>query len=184
MISSATSSELAGVESSPASSEANWYALYTCSRHEKQVARQLETRGIDHFLPLYSSVRRWKDRRVRLDLPLFPGYLFVSIPLAQRLRVLTLPGSVGLVEANGQPVPLLHDDVERVRLGLGAGVKLEPHPFLTVGRRVRIRRGPFAGAEGVLIRAKGILRVVVSFDLIKQSMALEIDACDVEPILK
>ena len=82
-----------------------WYAAYTHARHEKKVAQQLEQRGIEHFLPLYRSVRRWKDRRKELDLVLFPGYVFVRVPVSQRLRVLQLPGVSRFVTFNGH---LLH----------------------------------------------------------------------------
>jgi transcription antitermination factor NusG len=166
----------------PAPFQPGWYALYTCSRHEKQVARHLDSRQVTNLLPLYESVRRWKDRKVRLELPLFPGYLFVHIPFEQRIKVLTIPGAVSLVGANGCALPVPVEDVERLRNGMRDGVSMMPHPFLTAGRCVRIRRGPFAGGVGFLLRKKGVFRVVISFDLIKQSMALELDACDIEPI--
>src|SRR5690348_1640448 len=80
--------------------EQHWYAAYTCANHEKQVASQLDVRVVEHFLPLYGSVRRWKDRRVTLDLPLFPGYVFIRLALQDRLRVLEIPGVVRLVGFN------------------------------------------------------------------------------------
>src|SRR5579885_3530841 len=89
-------------EISPASARA-WYAAYTCSRHEKRIAQQLDERGISHFLPLYHSVRRWKDRKKELELVLFPGYVFVQLDLANRLQVLQLPGVVRFVSFNGRP---------------------------------------------------------------------------------
>jgi transcription antitermination factor NusG len=160
--------------------EARWYAAYTAARHEKRVAEQLRERGIESFLPLYSSVRRWKDRRVRLQLPLFPGYVFVHTPLAERLRVLQLPGVVRMVGFNGLPVALPDSEIEALRRGLADERRVEPHPYLTVGRKVRIKNGPLAGAEGILVRKKKSLRVVISLDLIQRSAAVEIDAGDVE----
>lgn len=164
------------------SGDAQWYALYTCSRHEKQVARNLEGQHVEHFLPLYDTVRRWKDRRMRVQLPLFPGYIFVRILLRDRLQVLKVPGAVSLVGANGHATPLPEEDVEMVRRGLAGGVGLEPHPYLKIGRRVRIRQGALAGAEGILVRKKGAMRVVISLELIRQAMSVEVDAPDVEPV--
>ncbi len=160
--------EYAGVSELPAVwAEEHWYAAYTRAQHEKHVAAELGTREVEHFLPLYSSVRRWKDRRVKLDLPLFPGYIFVRLALRERLRVLQIPSVVRLVGFNGQPTALPDTEMEIMRSGLSQSLGAEPHPFLTVGRRVRITGGPFAGLEGVLKRKKSNLRVVVSLELIQ-----------------
>lgn len=158
-----------------------WYAAQTCSRHEKRVSEYLVSRNIESFLPLYTTQRRWADRKAKVELPLFPGYLFVRIPLAERLRVLELPGVVRLVSSRGQAVPLADSEVESLRQGLLAGGLAEPHPFLKVGESVRVIAGPFAGCTGILLRKKDSLRVVVSLDIIMRSVAVEVDACDVEP---
>jgi transcription antitermination factor NusG len=160
--------------------EPHWYAVYTCANHEKRVAAELQARTIEYFVPLYSSVRRWKDRRVTLDLPLFPGYVFVRLALRDRLHVLQIPSAVRLVGFNGLPVALPDTEMEIMRAGLSERLRAEPHPFLTVGRRVRIVSGPFAGLNGVLQRKKSNLRVVVSIDLIQRSVAVNVDAADVE----
>ena len=160
----------------------HWYAAYTCANHEKPVAAELAARGVEHFLPLYSSVRRWKDRRVRLDLPLFPGYVFVRLALVERLRVLQIPRVVRLVGFSGIPASLPDEQVEILRAGLAEKLHAEPHPFLTVGRRVRIVRGPLAGLEGVLLRKKGNFRFVLSVELIQRSLSLDVDAMDVQPL--
>jgi transcription antitermination factor NusG len=180
---SAFSSEPAVVQDTlalPASHVApHWYAAYTCANHEKRVAVDLSARTVEHFLPLYDSVRCWKDRRVKLELPLFPGYVFVRLPLCERLRVLQIPGVVRLVSFNGLPAALPDDEMEILRSGLGGNLRAVPHPFLTVGRRVRITRGPFAGLEGILRRHKSQLRVVVSLDMIQRSVAVDIDVAEV-----
>jgi len=142
-----------------------WYATYVCSRHEKQVLSQLEERSIACFLPVYKSLRRWKDRRKELELVLFPGYVFVHIDLKDRLRVLQLPSVVRFVSFNGQPAPLPD----------------QPHPYLKVGQRVHVRSGPLAGADGILTRRKDKFRVVLSIDLIMRSVAVEVDEADIEP---
>jgi transcription antitermination factor NusG len=162
--------------------ESHWYAVYTCSRHEKQVAAQFGRRHIEHLLPVYESVHRWKDRKVRVQLPLFPGYLFVHIAPPDRLRVLQVPSVVRLVGFNGTPVPLSGADIDALRNGLASGLRIEPHPYLQVGRRVRVRSGPMMGAEGELVRNKGGLRLVLSVELIQHSVAVEVDIADVEVV--
>jgi transcription antitermination factor NusG len=169
------------LEQGEAMSQPHWYAAYTCAQHEKRVAAELGMREVEHFLPLYSSVRRWKDRRVTLDLPLFPGYVFVRLALRDRLRVVQIPSVVRLVGFGGLPTALPDEEMEILRKGLCQGLRAEPHPFLIIGRRVRITAGPFAGLEGVLKRKKSSLRVVVSMELIQRSVAVDVDAADVRP---
>jgi transcription termination/antitermination protein NusG len=161
----------------------NWYAVCTVSRHEKVVARQMNGSGLDHFLPLYRSVRRWKDRRKELELPLFPGYIFVRIPLRDRLQVQKLTGVLQIVSFNGKPAPLPESEIEVLRNGLARNAWLEPHPYLKVGRRVRVRSGPMAGVDGILVRRKDKCRIVLSVELIRQAVALEVDSDDVEPVM-
>lgn len=171
------------VQTSPApcaSAEANWYALYTAPRHEKAVAHEIEQRGVPCFLPLYRSMRRWKDRRKELDLVLFPGYVFVQIAMQNRLRVLQLPGAVRFVSFNGQPAPLPEIEIESLRHRLCGSRRIEPHPYLRVGRRVRVRSGPLQGLEGIIERTKERCRVIFSIDLIMRSIAVEVDEADLE----
>src|SRR6266581_4964648 len=98
--------------------EEHWYAAYTCANHEKRVAAELQARAVEHFLPLYSSARRWKDRRVMLDLPLFPGYVFVRLALRDRLRVVQIPSVVRMVGFGGLPTALPDTEMEIMRAGL------------------------------------------------------------------
>jgi len=160
--------------------EPRWYAAYTCANHEKHVAAELGAREVEHFLPLYSSVRRWKDRRVNLDLPLFPGYVFVRLAFRDRLRVVQIPSVVRLVGFGGLPTALPDTEMEVLRSGLSDGLRAQPHPFLTEGRRVRVRSGPLAGMRGILLRRRGKARFVVSVELIMRSMAVEMDEADLE----
>jgi transcription antitermination factor NusG len=159
---------------------ARWYAAYTSANHEKKVAEQLIAREVDYFLPLYSSVRKWKDRRVVLQLPLFPGYVFVRIALEERIRVQQVPGVACLVGFSGRPAPLPDEQIEALRNGLASGVGAKPHPYLTEGRRVRVKSGPFCGMQGIVLRRKGNFRVVVSMELIQRSVAVDADAADLE----
>ncbi len=158
-----------------------WYAAYVCSRQEKIVEKQLQERNVQCFLPLYTSIRRWKDRRKELSMALFPGYVFVHTDLTDRIRILQLPGVVRFVSFNGTPAPLADGEIEILSKGIAGGVAASPHPYLKIGRRVRIRYGPLAGAEGILLRRKEKVRVVISIDLIMRSVAVELDEADVEP---
>jgi transcription antitermination factor NusG len=152
-----------------------WYAVYTNANHEKRVAQQLGQRSIEHFLPLYESIRRWKDRRVRLQMPLFPGYVFAHFALRDRLQVLQIPGVARLVSFSGQPAPLREEDVHALENCLRHGNQLKPHPYLQTGRRARVKSGPLQGLEGIVLRQKNRTRFIVSIDLIMRSMAVDIE---------
>jgi len=163
-------------------SQPRWYVAHTRARHEKCVNSQLGRHSVEHFLPLTETVRRWKDRRMRLQLPLFPGYVFVRIAWAERMLVLRISGVVRFVGFNGVPSFLEDDVIERLRRALANGIYAEPHHYLTVGRRVRIRTGPLAGCEGVLRRWNGKLRVVLSIEMIQRSISVDIDAACLETV--
>ena len=152
----------------------HWYAAYTHSNHEKKAAAHLRNRGLEHYLPTYTSIRRWKDRRVRLEMPLFPGYVFVQIAGSECLPVLRVPGIAYLVSFNGRPAALPAEQIHQLRHGL-AQMRAEPHSFLPAGRRVRILSGPLEGTEGILVRAKNACRVVLTVKLIERSVAVEVD---------
>jgi len=162
-------------------SEERWYAAYTCANHEKRVAAQLDLRAVEHFVPLYNSVRRWRDRRIQLSLPLFPGYVFLRLALRDKLRVLQIPSLVHLVGFNGQPAALLDEEMEALRQGLTERLSVQPHPYLTMGRRVRVVNGPLTGLEGIIVRKKNHLRFVISLNLIMRSVSVELDDADLAP---
>jgi transcription antitermination factor NusG len=157
-----------------------WYAVYTNARHEKRVTDCLSGRLVECYLPLYKSVRRWQDRRKEVDLPLFPGYVFVKIAYRSRLQVLTAPGVVHIVGFDGKPASIRASEIEALRQGLPRTTSFEPHPYLVAGKRVRVRSGPLSGMEGILIRRKEGFRLVVSLELIMRSVAAEVDEADVE----
>jgi transcription antitermination factor NusG len=158
--------------------ELRWYAAYTRSQHEKRVAQQLAERAIERYLPLYQAVHRWKDRRKRVDLPLFPGYVFVRIHLQNRLEVLRVPSVVRLVGFNGAPTALPDGEVEHLRCALAEGLRAVPHPYLSAGSRVRVMNGPLEGMEGTVVRRKNRTRFILSFDVIMRSVAVEVDEID------
>ena len=167
----------AGADTSP-----RWFALYTTPRHEKHVSEILAERRIETFLPLYRTARQWKKSRpVVLELPLFPAYVFVRIARQARGAVLGAPGVLSLVGSAREPWPLPDLEIEALRLGVHER-KVEPHPYLIVGERVRIKAGVMAGVEGVLIRKKHDFRVVLTLDTIMRSVAVEVDADDIEQV--
>lgn len=166
----------------PIAEPSHWYALYTCPRHEKYVAEQIERRRISCFVPLYRSIRKWKDRRKELQLALFPGYVFVRMTLEKRVQVLQVPGAVRLVGFNGRPASLPEEEIEVLRSRLTGALRMEPHPYLRAGRRVRVCSGPMEGLEGIILRRKDRCRIVFSVDLIQRSVAVEVDEADVRAV--
>ncbi len=160
-----------------------WFAVYTSSRHEKRVSQYLELREIQHYLPVYQMQRKWKNGlKVTLDLPLFPGYLFVHIGQSERVRVLQVPGVLSIIGGTGgQPASLPEAEINALRAGLPLR-HAEPHPLLTVGQRARIRSGALAGMEGVVMRRKNSLRVVLTMELIRRSMAVEVNETELETL--
>lgn len=174
-------SDLKSIFSACGSSEV-WWALYTRHQHEKAVAQSLTNKGFDVFLPLYESTRRWKDRTKNLWMPLFPCYVFLRGGLDRRSQVVTTSG-VHMVLCNGERVAEIPDaEMDAIRLAVASPVGVEPHPYLRCGERVRVTRGSLTGVEGVLLRRKGTFRLVLSVDMLAQSVSVEINAFDVEPL--
>ena len=168
-----------GAPERDAAAEVQWHAAYTIANHEKRVAQQLTWRSVEHFLPVYESVRRWKDRRVRLQLPLFPGYVFVRLALRDRLRVLAVPGVARLVGFDGRPTVVPAEDIEAIRACLEGNRNVQPHPYVRCGQRVRVLSGPLAGFSGILVRQKNRTRFVVSFDVLERSVSVELEGTEV-----
>lgn len=158
-----------------------WYVVYTRSRHEKCIAEQCAERGIMAFLPLYAVQRRWKQRRAEVLLPLFPSYVFVHIALLDRLRVLAVPGVVSLVSFNGIPAVVPESQIDPLRRAITLG-RAEPHVYLHSGRRVRVTAGPLVGLEGIVVEIKNKVQVIVSFEWMTRSVAISLDAADVEAL--
>jgi transcription antitermination factor NusG len=157
--------------------------VYTTSRHEKRIAQHLTQRQIEHYLPLYRSERRWRDgSRVTLDLPLFPGYIFVHIQKSERVSVLSVPGALAVVcGTGGEPAALPDTAIDALRTGLTER-RIEPHPLIRIGQPARVRSGAFAGMQGIVVRKKNGFRVVLTLEQIMQSIAVEIDEFDLEPV--
>lgn len=162
--------------------ESTWWALYTRHQHEKAVAEILRAKEFEVFLPLYDSMRRWKDRSKILSLPLFPGYVFVRGGARRRLHVLSTPG-VHMILYRGERVATIPDtEINAIRRTIEGRLSVEPHPYLRCGERVRVIRGTLEGVEGVLVRKKNLCRLVLSVEMLAKSASVEIDAADVEPV--
>lgn len=163
--------------------EGLWYAVQVRSRHEKIVDRILRDKGHDSFLPLYRARKRWSDRIVEVDLPLFQCYVFCSFDAGQRLGILTTPGVLRVVGFGGRPVPVHACEIEAVRAIVNSRLRYEPAPFMRIGQRVRIEDGCLRGIEGDLIGIRGKYRLIVSVSLLQRSCAVEIDSAWVTPVL-
>ena len=162
-----------------------WFALRIWSQKEKLVAAALESKGYEHFLPLYRSRRRWSDRVKEFELPLFPGYLFCRFDLNNRLPILVTPGVMLIVGIGKIPVPVDERELAAIQSIVGSGLKTEPWPYLHVGQKVRIERGSLEGVEGILVALKKPQRLVVSVTILQRSVAVEIDedwACPVSSV--
>jgi transcription elongation factor/antiterminator RfaH len=160
----------------------NWYAVCTRHQHEKTAARILEYKEFEVFLPLYKARHRWKDRIKEVTVPLFPGYLFVREAFKRWLGILTTPGVSSIVSCGGQPATIPFSEIEGVKRVVESTLRVEPHPFLKSGDWVRVKHGPIAGVEGILLRKKNVARLVLSVEMLGKSAAVEVDATDVERI--
>ena len=163
----------------PALLVSDWFAVRTRSRHEKAVAARLTAEGVENILPLYSTAHIWKDRKQIVELPLFAGYLFVHIPVQNSRKVLTTSGVVEILGRAGSPVALRPEEVAFIVSCRDLGKRLQPHPFLKIGQRVRVRHGAFKGIEGMLVEFNNGFRIVVSIPMIQSSASLEIGIEDV-----
>jgi transcription antitermination factor NusG len=166
----------------PSHQTAHWHAIYTSPRHEKRVHEYMVGRQLECFLPLHRMVHRWKNGcKALVELPLFPGYLFARVSQKERVRVLEIPGVLCFVGNKTGASEISDFEIETLRSGLHLQ-KFEPHHQLAIGEKVRIKSGPLSGLNGVLLRNANNFRVVLTLELIQQSVAVELDAADVEPI--
>jgi transcription antitermination factor NusG len=157
-----------------------WYAIYTRHQHEKTVAQILTSKGFDTFLPLYRSARTWNDRTKMLDLPLFPCYVFLQGGFERRAEIITTPGIHFIVSSGGQPAAIPPCEIDVIRRAVESGSRVEPHPLLECGNRVRVKSGPLAGVEGILVRKKNSYRLVLSVEMLGKAAAVEVDLTHLE----
>lgn len=159
-----------------------WYALYTRYHHEKNVARALSAKGFSVFLPLYAAPRRWKDRTKVIMLPLFSCYVFLQGGLERHLDVVTTAGVHGFVCCGERPACIPQAEIEGIRRVVERSIKVEPHPFIRRGDRIRVKAGPLEGIEGILVRKKNFSRLVLTVELLGKSAAVEVDVSLVERV--
>ncbi|HEX3472636.1 MAG TPA: UpxY family transcription antiterminator [Silvibacterium sp.] len=161
-----------------------WYAVSTRSRQEKVAANTLQALGITYFLPLQLQKRQWSDRIQTINVPLFPGYLFVHVDpwSSRKLEVLKAPGITKFVGDRTGPLPIHSSEIEGIQSLVHCGVEFAPHPFLKEGDRVRVVRGALAGIEGILVRVGSRSRVVISIEIIYRSLAITVSEHDVEAV--
>jgi len=177
-----TLSEFAPSVFAPLDLTSRWYAVYSLSNHEKRVEQRLEAKGIEVFLPLSKVVKRWKNRTTAtIQVPLFAGYVFVRIVPSERVKVLDTAGVLSLVGVAGKPTPLPDSEIEALRSSFRVR-EFEPYPYLSVGQRARIRSGPLEGFEGIVVRKDNRLRFVLSIDLIMRSVAVHVEAHELEAV--
>jgi transcription antitermination factor NusG len=159
-----------------------WFAVFTRSHHEKRVAQYYAERSIEHLLPISRVLREWSHyRKVTVEMPLFPNYIFVHVSRPERTRAMEVPGALSLVGQSSAPAALPDEEIESLRESLKLQC-LEPHPYVVIGSKVRINRGPLAGRVGIVLRHGNRNRVVLTLSLIMRSFAVEVDAADLDPI--
>jgi transcription antitermination factor NusG len=165
-----------------ADGEVAWYALRTQHQHEKAAADSLTNKRFETFLPLYQTVRQWNDRKKRLSLPLFPGYLFIRAGLRRWRDVVTTPGIWGFVQIGNQAAVIPDDEIEVVRRIVNGPLQAEPHPFLKCGDWVRVKSGPLTDIQGILVSKKNQFRLVLSVEMLGKSVSVEVESTTVEPL--
>ncbi len=148
------------------------------------VTSALTNVGITTFLPLVTEMHHWNDRRKSVDVPLFPGYVFVQIPNSAeaQLQVRKTSGVVQFVGNQQGAVPIQAKEINDVRAVLEQRVSCSPYPFLQLGQRVRICGGALDGIEGILIGRDSGSKLVISIELIQRSLAVSVYNLDVEPV--
>jgi transcription elongation factor/antiterminator RfaH len=163
----------------------NWYAIYTRSRHEQKVYHRLKEKDFETFLPLVERWSRRRDRRKKIHLPLFPGYLFVQTDMNGEiyLNILKTDSVVRILCNEGKPAPIPDEQINAIQVLMKDGIAVTPFPYLKEGMRVRVVNGPLIGVEGMLVKTKpNKHRLVLSVDLLQESVSVEMDELDVEPI--
>ena len=158
-----------------------WYAIWTRSRHEQVVREQLEQKGVEAFLPTITKWSRWKDRKKKIDWPLFPGYCFARFDARERLPVLKCTGVVNIVGFNGEIAAIPEHEIEGIRRLVQSDLLYDPCPLIREGMTVEVVHGPLKGVIGRLVRKGAHARLVLAVDLIGQAVSVEVDAADVRP---
>jgi transcription antitermination factor NusG len=166
----------------PLLDQSAWYAIHIRARHEKKVTEELKGKGIETFLPLQWQINQWSDRKKRVEVPLFPCYAFVNVPLTPEVRaaVQRSYGVLGLVGTMAEPTAIPSSEIDAVKQLLASGLPVSPHPYCRIGQRVRVRGGPLEGVEGILTEVAGSQRVVLTVETVHRSVSVSIDGYQIE----
>jgi len=160
--------------------QAAWYAIWTRSRHEQAVREQLDRKGYEAFLPTIPKWSRWKDRKKKIDWPLFPGYCFARFDTRERLPILKCPGVVSIVSCDGEIASIPDLEIDGIRRLVESDLQFDPCPLIREGSMVEVVHGPLKGVVGRLLRKGAHARLILAVDLIGQAVSVEVDAADVK----
>jgi transcription antitermination factor NusG len=160
----------------------HWYALQARARHERTVEQRLRERGVSTFLPVVTEIHQWSDRKKKVQMPLFSGYLFVKLARSKVsiVRVLGVEGVFRFVGSGGEGTPIPETQIDAIRSLLAGELSWSHHPFLRIGQRVRIKGGALEGVEGILTSRSGAATLVISVDAIQRSLAVRVEGYAVE----
>ncbi len=153
-----------------------WFALATKPRHEKAISSILANKGHESFLPLYRKQHSYRNQTREFHVPLFPGYVFCRFDLHKRLPVLLTPGVLRIVGCGPTPAPVAEEEIAALRAAADHGLPMQPHPFAPAGGKVKVTEGPLSGVEGVVIRSRDPMRIVLSVSLLQRSVLVEVDS--------
>jgi len=157
----------------------SWQVLHVFSNHEKRVAQHLNVRSVEHYLPFYTERVKWTDRTVIAERPLFSGYVFVRFSRQNRLSVISAPGVLRVL-GDEERDTVSSAELDKIREGLAKGLRLRPHPCVSVGTRVRVRNGVFEGVEGIVTDFRQQCRVIISLEAVDQCFSLEVELGAIE----
>ncbi|MBL6449172.1 UpxY family transcription antiterminator [Fulvivirga sp. 29W222] len=158
-----------------------WQVVYTYSQYEKKVQKEFQRKGIESFLPLQKKIRQWSDRKRKVEVPLFPNYIFVRVAIKNLWKVLKVNGIVKFISSEGRPVTVSNATVDSIRKLINHDVEVTNELF-TEGDIVRVIRGPLSETEGVLVEKKGKSRLAIQISIMKQSVLVDIAPCDLEKV--
>jgi len=161
-------------------SDACWFALWTRSRHEQVVEAELLKKRIDAFLPTVTRWSRWKDRKKKIAMPLFPGYCFARFDPRESLPVLKTIGVVSIVSSAGQPASIPDHEITGIRQLLASELAFDPCPLISEGTLVEVTHGPLRGVIGRLLKKHENARLIISVETIGKAVSVEVDAADVK----
>ena len=159
---------------------APWRAIWIRCHHEQTVREQLERKGYETFLPTITRWSRWKDRKKKIDWPLFPGYCFARFAGDARLPVLKCAGVVSIVSFDSDIAMVPEFEIEGVRKLLESHLQFDPCPLIREGALVEVSHGPLKGVVGRLLRKGAHARLMLAVDLIGQAVSVEVDAADIK----